>query len=66
MKELFATWDVASILGVSQQTVRNLIGKGELVAIRIGSTKLFVKRDSLNGFLKRRRTVPRSVVTSVM
>ena len=43
---------IAADLGVTTQTVRNLIARGEIPAIRIGS-RLRVHRDEYEAYLRR-------------
>lgn len=43
---------IAADLGVTTQTVRNLIARGEIPAIRIGS-RLRVHRDEYDAYLRR-------------
>lgn len=46
------TSDIAADLGITSQTVRNLIARGELHAVRIGSI-LRVDRQSFHDYLRR-------------
>jgi excisionase family DNA binding protein len=53
-RELFTTADAGRYLGVSQQTVRNLIRAGLLTGLRLGSRNYKVTRESLRCALKGR------------
>lgn len=45
--------EVAKILGVSNQTVRNYINSGNLEAIRINKRVIRVSKEKLNEFIER-------------
>ncbi|MCX6897206.1 MAG: helix-turn-helix domain-containing protein [Verrucomicrobia bacterium] len=51
-KDLFTTREVAAKLGVSQQTVRNLMRDGQLERVRVGCRNLRVTRKSLRNYLR--------------
>ena len=45
--------EVAKILGVSNQTVRNYINNGNLEAIRINQRVIRIPKEKLNEFIER-------------
>ena len=45
--------EVAKILGVSNQTVRNYINSGNLEAIRINQRVIRIPKEKLNEFIER-------------
>jgi excisionase family DNA binding protein len=52
MAEDFLTvYDIADLLRVNPQTVRNWISRGELPAIRVGSRRVRVRRADFDAFL---------------
>jgi excisionase family DNA binding protein len=51
MDELLTVSEVAEMLKVNQQTVRNWIDRGELSAVRVGSRRVRVKESDLYAFL---------------
>jgi excisionase family DNA binding protein len=44
--------DIAELLKLNQQTVRNWIDRGELPAVRLGSRRVRVKQSDLNRFIE--------------
>ena len=52
--ELLTVAEVAETLKLNAQTVRNMIDRGELPAIRVGSRRVRVQRSDLDAFLARR------------
>lgn len=45
--------EVAKILGVSNQTVRNYINSGKLEAVRINQRVIRIPKEKLNEFIER-------------
>lgn len=56
MRGLLTVKDVADRLGVSDQTVLNLIDRSELAAIRVSARVIRVSEEDLDRFLETRRT----------
>jgi excisionase family DNA binding protein len=53
MPEAFLTVaDIADLLKLNQQTVRNWIDRGELPAVRLGSRRVRVKQSDLTRFIE--------------
>lgn len=53
MDESFLTVsDVARLLQMNEQTVRNWIDRGELRAVRVGSRRVRVRREDLDAFIE--------------
>jgi excisionase family DNA binding protein len=44
-------YEIAELLRVDQQTVRNWIVRGELPAIRVGGRRVRIRQDDLDAFL---------------
>jgi excisionase family DNA binding protein len=49
--EYLTVAEVATMLKLNQQTVRNIIDRGELPAVRVGARRVRILRSDLNGFL---------------
>lgn len=59
--EFLTVAEVAQLLKLNPQTVRNVIDRGELPAIRVGSRRVRIQRSDLDAFLaERRRLTDRS------
>ncbi len=56
--EFLTVADIAGILKLNQQTVRNWIDRHELPAVRIGARRVRVRRVDLDGFLAAGATLP--------
>jgi excisionase family DNA binding protein len=56
MDELLTVSEVADLLKVNQQTVRNWIDAGKLPAVRVGSRRVRVARPALDAFVLRGAT----------
>ena len=56
--EFLTVQDVAQLLKLNPQTVRNMIDRGDLPAIRVGARRVRIERSDLDAFLAegRRRT----------
>jgi excisionase family DNA binding protein len=59
--EFITVADVAGLLKVNQQTVRNWIDRGELPAFRVGRRRVRVRRNDLNAFIKRSSSTSREL-----
>lgn len=54
MEERFLTaYEVADLLRLNQQTVRNMIDRGELAAVRVGARRVRIANPIWTGFLRR-------------
>jgi excisionase family DNA binding protein len=54
MEDSFLTVaEVAELLKLNQQTVRNWIDRGELPAVRVGQRRVRVKRSDLDDFIEK-------------
>lgn len=52
MVEIYLTVaDVADLLKLNQQTVRNMIDRGDLRAVRVGPRRVRIKQSDLNAFI---------------
>jgi excisionase family DNA binding protein len=49
--------EIAALLKVNQQTVRNWIDRGELAAVRVGSRRVRVKQSDHDRFLEDAETI---------
>jgi excisionase family DNA binding protein len=49
--EYLTVAEVAAMLKLNQQTVRNTIDRGELPAVRVGARRVRIARSDLNAFL---------------
>jgi len=54
-KEFYTTHEVAKILGLKEQTIRDYIKRGELPAHRFGKV-LRIRKDDFDRFVEQRRT----------
>jgi excisionase family DNA binding protein len=60
METEFLTVDeVAALLKLNPQTVRNMIDRGELPAVRVGSRRVRIQRSDLDEFLAEGRRLTR-------
>jgi excisionase family DNA binding protein len=57
--ELLTVAEIADALKLNQQTVRNIIDRGELPALRVGERRVRVLRSDLDAFLTERRRITR-------
>src|ERR1700760_669586 len=55
--ELLTVAEIAKTLKLNQQTVRNIIDRGELPALRVGERRVRVLRSDLDAFLAERRRI---------
>jgi excisionase family DNA binding protein len=60
-EELHSVADVAEMLKVNQQTVRNWIDRDELKATRVGARRVRVAESDLNHFLKLKEKATKAV-----
>ncbi len=56
--EFLTVFQIAELLKVNQQTVRNWIDRHQLPAVRIGARRVRVRRVDLDGFLAAGATLP--------
>ena len=49
--ELLTVKEVAELLKLNQQTIRNMIDRGELGAVRVGQRRVRVRQSQLDAFL---------------
>jgi excisionase family DNA binding protein len=49
--ELLTVAEVAELLKLNQQTVRNMIDRGELRAVRVGQRRVRIRQSQLDAFL---------------
>jgi excisionase family DNA binding protein len=54
--EFLTVAEVAALLKINQQTVRNWIDAGKLPAVRVGARRVRVTRSDLERFLEQGRT----------
>ena len=52
MDEVLTVKDVADLLKLNQQTVRNWIDQGSLPAVRVGRRRVRIKRSDLDQFIE--------------
>jgi excisionase family DNA binding protein len=50
--------DVAELLKLNPQTIRNWIDRGELPAVRVGPRRVRIRQSDLDALLERGRNVP--------
>lgn len=63
--ELLSLVEVSRIMGgISTQTIRRMISRGELVAYRVGARKYRVRHEDLEAYFIRCRVVPQSEATT--
>lgn len=55
--ELLTVAEIAQALKLNQQTVRNIIDRGELPALRVGQRRVRILRSDLDAFLAERRRI---------
>ena len=55
-EEFLTVAEVAAILKLNQQTVRNWIDRGELPAVRVGARRVRVRRSDFERFLEQGST----------
>ena len=53
--EFLTVDDVAQLLKLNPQTVRNMIDRGDLPAIRVGARRVRIERSDLDAFLAQGR-----------
>src|SRR5437588_702753 len=53
--EFLTVADIAELLKVNQQTVRNWVDRGELRVVRVGARRVRVRRGDFDAFLVKRR-----------
>jgi excisionase family DNA binding protein len=58
-QEYLTVGEVASVLGVTEKTVRRLIDRGELIAYKISERKTYVRREDLDAYIESGRTAAR-------
>jgi excisionase family DNA binding protein len=59
--ELLTVAEVAELLKLNQQTIRNMLDRGDLPAVRVGSRRVRILRSDLDAFLAEgRRLTQRS------
>lgn len=51
MDEFLTVKEVAALLKLNEQTVRNMIDRGELPAVRVGSRRVRIRQSDLDAFL---------------
>jgi excisionase family DNA binding protein len=56
--ELLTVAEVANLLRLNQQTVRNMIDRGELGAVRVGQRRVRIRQSQLDAFLAAGETAP--------
>ena len=56
--EFLTVAEIAELLKLNQQTVRNWIDAGKLPAIRVGERRVRIRRSDLVRFLERGHTAP--------
>lgn len=49
--EFLTVAEVAELLKLNQETIRNMIDRGELASVRVGSRRVRVRRSDLDKFL---------------
>jgi excisionase family DNA binding protein len=66
MPDEFLTVDeVAQLLKLNPQTVRNMIDRGELAAVRVGARRVRIERSDLDAFLAQGRRLTQRTDTRV-
>lgn len=55
--EFLTVREIAELLKLNDQTVRNMIDRGEIPAVRVGSRSVRVMRSDLDAFLGERRRI---------
>ena len=63
--EYLTVAEIADLLKVNQQTVRNWIDDGALAAVRVGARRVRVRRIDLDAYLAAGRTTQRAVRLSI-
>lgn len=58
--EFLTVAEVASLLKLNQQTVRNMLDRGELGHVRVGQRRVRIRQSQLNAFLAAGESSPRS------
>ena len=58
MDEFLTVKEVAGLLKLNEQTLRNMIDRGELPAVRVGSRRVRIRRSDLDAFLGAGETKP--------
>jgi excisionase family DNA binding protein len=49
--EFLTVAEIAELLKLNQHTIRNMIDRGELAAVRVGARRVRVRRSDLDRFL---------------
>ena len=49
--ELLTVAEVAQLLKLNQQTIRNMVDRGELGAVRVGQRRVRIRQSQLDAFL---------------
>ena len=63
--EFLTVDDVAQLLKLNPQTVRNMIDRGDLPAIRVGARRVRIERSDLDAFLAQGRRLTQRTDTRV-
>jgi excisionase family DNA binding protein len=58
LDEFLTVKEVAGLLKLNQQTLRNMIDRGELPAVRVGSRRVRIRQSDLDAFLGAGETSP--------
>ena len=58
MDEFLTVKEVAELLKLNEQTLRNMIDRGELPAVRVGSRRVRIRQSDLDAFLGAGETSP--------
>jgi excisionase family DNA binding protein len=56
--EFLTVAEVAELLKLNQQTIRNMIDRGELGAVRVGQRRVRIRQSQLDAFLAAGETAP--------
>jgi excisionase family DNA binding protein len=62
--ELLTVKEVAELLKLNQQTIRNMIDRGELGHVRVGQRRVRVRRSQLDAFLAAGESSPQPAETN--
>lgn len=63
--EFLTVGEVADLLKLNAQTIRNMIDRGELTAVRVGSRRVRIQRADLEAFLSEGRRLTRRSASRV-
>ena len=58
--ELLTVNEVAALLKLNQQTIRNMIDRGDLRAVRVGARRVRIRQSQLDAFLAAGESGPQS------